>query len=59
MSRLVDVIAVTLFLLATAAIVWGVWALSEGHDLHALYWTALGAILLKAGVDVVRPQRNT
>jgi hypothetical protein len=59
MSRFVDVVAVVLFVFATLAIVSGVLALGDGRDLHALYWTALGAILLKAGVDVVRPQRNS
>lgn len=58
MSRLLDVMAIALFVLATVAVVWGILALSDGSDLHALYWTALGAVLLKAGSDLLRSHRN-
>lgn len=59
MSRIIDVIAVTLLVCAASAMVTGVLALGEGRDLNAFYWTALGAVLLKAGVDVLRPARNS
>lgn len=59
MSRLVDVIAVVLFVSAATALVLGVLALGDGKDLNAFYWTGLGAVLLKAAVDVLRPLRNT
>lgn len=59
MNRFVDVIAVILFIGATAAIVQGVVALGDGKDFNAFYWTGLGAVLLKAAVDVLRPLRNT
>lgn len=58
-SRFVDVVAVLLFVSATAAIALGVLALGDGKDLNAFYWTGLGAVLLKAAVDVLRPLRNT
>jgi hypothetical protein len=58
MSRLLDVMAIALFVLATVAVVWGILALSDGNDLHALYWTALGAVFLKAGSELLRPHRN-
>jgi hypothetical protein len=57
-NRLVEVVAVALLLLAAFVLVLGVLALSDGKDLTAVYWAALGAILLKAAVEVLRPQRN-
>lgn len=59
MSRFVDVVAVVLFVSATVALVLGVLSLGEGKDLNAFYWSGLGAVLLKAAVDVLRPLRNT
>ena len=59
MNRVVDLIAVVLFVSATVAIALGISALGDGKDLHAFYWTGLGAVLLKAAVDVLRPLRNT
>lgn len=59
MSRFMDVIAVFLFVSAAVALVLGVLALGDGKDLNAFYWTGLGAVLLKAAVDVMRPLRNT
>jgi hypothetical protein len=53
------VIAVVLFVSAATALVLGVLALGDGKDLNAFYWTGLGAVLLKAAVDVLRPLRNT
>lgn len=59
MSRFVDVLAVVLFVSAAVALALGVLALGDGKDLSAFYWTVLGAVLLKAAVDVLRPLRNT
>lgn len=58
MNRLVDVLAVVLLLLAAFVMVLGVLALADGKDLTAVYWAAVGAVLLKASVEVLRPQRN-
>ncbi len=58
MSRFVDTVAVLLFCCAATALVLGVLALGDGKDLNAFYWTGLGAVLLKAAVDVLRPLRN-
>jgi hypothetical protein len=57
-NRFVEVVAVTLLLLAALVLVLGVLALAEGKDLTAVYWAAVGAVLLKASVEVLRPQRN-
>lgn len=58
MSRFVEVVAITLLLLAALVFVLGVLALAQGKDLTAVYWAAVGSVLLKASVEVLRPQRN-
>lgn len=58
MNRFVEAVAVVLLLLAASVLVMGVLALAQGRDLTAVYWAAVGAVLLKASVEVLRPQRN-
>lgn len=58
MSRFVDALAVTLLLLAAFVMLLGILALADGKDLTAVYWAGVGAVLLKASVEVLRPQRN-
>ena len=56
MARLVDVLSITLLGAAGLGFSLGVWSLGDRRDLHALYWFAVGALVLKAAVDVSRPR---
>ena len=58
MNRAVDILSVVLLGAAGAAFASGVFSLGEQHDLHALYWLVVGALLLKAAVDMLRPSRS-
>lgn len=59
LSRAVDLLSLVLLGAAAAAFSFGVYAIGEQEDLHALYWLLVGALLLKAAVDLLRPGRNT
>lgn len=56
MTRAVDVLSIVLLVLAIAAFGVGVHALGRKADLEALYWLVIGALVLKAGTDMVRPK---
>ena len=56
MSRLVDLMSIGALMAAALAFVLGVRALGDGHDLHALYWLAVGGLVLRAAVDMLRPR---
>jgi len=58
MSRAIDVLSVGLLLGAGVAFSLGVLALDRQEDLHALYWLGVGALLLKASVEMLRPSRG-
>lgn len=58
MSRALDILSVLLLAAAGATFSFGVLALNEQQDLHALYWFGLGALLLKSAVDLLRPGRG-
>ena len=52
---LLDVLAGILVLGATAAFVWGAMALARASDVEAIYCLVVGAVALRAGVQLVRP----
>ncbi|MEZ4372253.1 MAG: hypothetical protein R3B07_15585 [Polyangiaceae bacterium] len=56
MSRAVDLLSIILMVLAIAAFGVGVHALGKRADLEALYWLVVGALVLKAATDMVRPK---
>lgn len=58
MTRLLDVVSVTLLGLAGAAFAMGMFALREQEDLHAVYWLVVGGVVLKGAVDLLRPGRS-
>ncbi len=58
MNRAVDILSVVLLGGAGAAFASGMFALGQQRDLHALYWLLVGALLLKAAVDILRPSRS-
>jgi hypothetical protein len=57
-SRAIDVFSVLLLLCAGAAFSLGILSLDRREDLHALYWLLVGALLLKASVEMLRPGRG-
>lgn len=58
MGRAIDVLSVLLLVSAGIAFCLGVVSLSDRRDLHALYWLGVGALLLKASVEMLRPSRG-
>ncbi len=54
----VDAIGIALLLVAGVAFAGGIRALGEQQDLMALYWLAVGGLLLKAATDIVRPRSD-
>jgi hypothetical protein len=56
MPRAIDVISVAMLLFAAAAFALGVRALGEREDLAALYWLAIGALVLRSATDMLRPK---
>jgi hypothetical protein len=53
--HLIDIIAVLLLALSTAAIALGQAALARADDFQALYWLVAGIAGLAAAVQVTRP----
>jgi hypothetical protein len=56
MVRALDIASLVLLLGAGAAFTAGVLALGSRRDLVALYWFGVGALALRAAVDLVRPR---
>ncbi len=59
MGRVIEILSVLLFFAAAGAFVRGILELGDQRDLHAVYWTVLGAVLLKGSVDLLRPLRSS
>jgi hypothetical protein len=57
MNRLVDLLAIALLIGAGAAFTLGVLALGDARDLAALYWLALGGLLLRGATELLRPSQ--
>jgi hypothetical protein len=56
MARVVDFISIMLLFAAGAAFALGVHALGDQRDLKALYWLAIGALVLRGATDALRPR---
>ena len=56
LSKAVDVLSIVTLFAAAGAFTLGVRAIGETHDLQALYWLAVGGLLLRAAVDMLRPR---
>ena len=55
MGRAIDVLSIVFLLAAGLAFTFGVNALGESRDLAALYWLAVGGLLLKSATELLRP----
>lgn len=58
MSKVVDALSILLVLGASLAFAVGVSALGERRDLSAIYWLAIGGLLLRAAVELLRPRSS-
>lgn len=56
MARAVDLISILLLLAAAVAFAFGVHALGNRRDLDALYYLVIGALVLRASTDILRPK---
>ena len=56
MSKVVDFISIAFLGAAAAAFAFGLHALGDQHDLNALYWLAIGALVLRGATDILRPR---
>jgi len=56
MSKVVDALSILLVLGASLAFAVGVAALGERRDLSAIYWLAVGGLVLRAAVELLRPR---
>jgi len=56
MGRLLDVLAILLMTLAIAALVYGVYVMGQRDDITALLSVAVGFVLLRSSVDLLRPR---
>jgi hypothetical protein len=59
MSKVVDLLSILLVLGASAAFAVGVAALGERRDLVAIYWLAIGGLVLRAAVELLRPRSSS
>jgi hypothetical protein len=57
--QLVDALAIVLIVAAAAAFVMGDAALARAEDLKALYWLVIGAVSVRASVQIARPRAKT
>lgn len=59
MRQVVDVLSIALLAFAAVAFAFGVRALGDEHDLAALYWLLVGALLLRSSTDLLRPKTDS
>lgn len=59
MGRAVDIVSILLLVAAGVTFTLGVRALGDQHDLVALYWLVVGALLLRSAVDALRPKTGS
>ena len=55
-NKAIDALCIMLVLAAGGAFMFGVRAVGAGDDLLALYWLAVGALLLRAAAEMLRPR---
>lgn len=55
MSRLIDALSLLLMGLAGVAFFLGVDSIGEQQDVRALYWLAMGGLLLRGATELLRP----
>ncbi len=56
MTKVVDLLSILTLLVAAVTLAFGAHELGDGKDLQALYWFAVGGLLLRAAVELLRPR---
>jgi hypothetical protein len=56
LTKVVDVLSILALVVASSAFAYGAHELGDGQDLQALYWLAVGGLLLRAAVELLRPR---
>jgi hypothetical protein len=56
MPKVIDVISIAMLLAAAGAFTLGIRALADRQDLVSLYWLVVGALVLRASTDMLRPK---
>lgn len=59
MARAIDLLSVLLLAAAAVAFGLGVHSLAKQRDLAALYWLVIGALVLRAATDMLRPKSSS
>jgi len=55
-NKAIDALCIVLVVASGGAFTFGVRAIGTGDDLLALYWLVVGALLLRAAVEMLRPR---
>lgn len=58
-ARALDVLAIALFLVATASFAFGLGALGAREDFRAIYLLVVGGLALRASTEILRPRGGT
>ena len=59
MSKILDALSILLVFGACLAFAAGVYSLGERRDLVALYWLAIGGLVLRAAIELLRPRSSS
>lgn len=59
MARAIDIISIALLTFGLLTFALGVYDLTDGRDLRAVYWLLIGAALLRAATDLLRPKSKS
>lgn len=59
MSKVVDALSILLVLGAVLAFSVGVAALGDRRDLSAIYWLAIGGLVVRSAVELLRPRSSS
>jgi hypothetical protein len=59
MGRLIDLLAILFLIGAVVCFAFGIDSLADRKDLHALYWLVVGALVLRAATDMLRPKASS
>jgi hypothetical protein len=56
LAKVVDLLSILALAVASSAFAFGAHELDDGKDLQALYWLAVGGLLLRSAVELLRPR---
>lgn len=59
MSKVADALSILLVLGAVLAFSVGVAALGDRRDLSAIYWLAIGGLVLRSAIELLRPRSSS